>query len=301
MADIAASAPAPDNSASAQPTDATVQSGAESQNQVTPEYSQSGGQSQDSAPPQDRWPTILENARRKARDEARAEADRRFEPYREYEQDPWSAVQKWLTRAEQHSIYGPMVRQHYQGRLRGTEQPVEPQPDVPIVDERGNITGKTYSADRLREWSQWNHRQNQAAIDERLTPLEAKARADAERDEYVARRQQADTHAYTVVADLRSKPYFKENEGKIRQALIDHEEWGSNLHQAYVHVLTTEILPHLKASEANEVLNSLTKQGDANTVSPGSTTVGKPKFKGFGDAARYFAEHPAEAAAMANR
>lgn len=300
MADIAAPAPAVSSSEGSTPAQSTGTTAPSGDGQVEGQVSQSTNV-QVGEPPRERWNDILENTRKKTRAEADAEWSQRFEPYQALERDPWTAIQNWLSQAEKHSVYGPMVSKHYESRQQARQPAAEPQPDVPIVDERGNVTGKTYSADRLREWHQWNDVQTQAKLDARFGPIEQREqrRAEAERAADIDRR--ANEYASATLADLRQQPHYTEHEAEIRQALLDHEEWGSNVYRAYMHVMTTKILPNLSAAEAQSTLDSITKQGEANTVTPGTTAVGKPKFKGFGEAARYYAEHPEEAAAMAGR
>lgn len=300
--DIAASSAAADSISSGAES---VQSGSTTAATESQTQSQGGAQPQSGEPPRERWDSILSNARTKAAQEARqaaeSEFNQRFQPYKDFETDPWTAVQQWLEKAERHSVFGPMVKQHYQSRQQQAHPQAEPQPDVPIVDGNGQVTGKTYSAERLNEWQQWHHQQNQAALDARLSPLEARAKADAEREQVRQLNERSAQWAAQTMTELRKQPYFKENEQKIGQALLDHKEFGSNIHQAYNYILATEILPNLSAREAQSVINSLQDAGNATTVAPGTTTAGKPKFKSYGEAAEYYSKHPDEAAAMAGR
>lgn len=314
MADIAASAPASGSessgSSSAQSTGTTVQSGAGttgSRQSVQPESNPQGTTpSQNGEPPRERWESILDNARKKTRSEVEAELTARYAPYQEFEQDPYSAVMQWLEKAEKHSLYGPLVHKHYESRVQSrqpAQQAPEPQPDVPIVDERGYITGKAYSADRQREWNRWNATQQKAELDARFGPLEQRERERDEQAREQSLNQEASRNASAILTELRQQPHYKENEPAIRTILLAHPEWGSNVHRAYTHFMHTVILPKLSATEAQATLDSLTKQGEATTVAPGGTAVGRPNFHklGFGGTAKWFSEHPEEAALMAQR
>ena len=113
---------------------------------------------------------------------------------------------------------------------------------------------------------------------------------------------QSRTTAQTTLRELRTQPYFTRHEPAIKQALIDHPEWGDNVHRAYVHVLTATVIPGLTRTEQAKVLDHLKTQAAGASVHPGSASAsGPPKFKSFGEAARYYAEHPDEAGAMAQR
>jgi hypothetical protein len=249
-------------------------------------------------PPQERWPDILTNARKKAREEAEAEFRQRYGRYDAFEQDPWGAVQQWLSQAQTHSIYGPMVKtwaqqQFAQEQTRGEE----PQADVPVRDEQGRETGRVYSDKQLRLWHQWNQQAQQAELEQRLSPLEERAAQFEQRE----RLMQAHQDATQVLTKLRAMPYFKENEVDIREALESHPEYGDNIYAAYVDVMGSKILPQLGQAEQQKVIDSIQNKQTGATVSPTGVSPARPAFKNFREAAEYYAAHPEEAKAMAER
>ena len=302
MADIVTgSAPAQSSGAESSATPATTASAPS----VETIGSSSSSASSSGEPPRERWNDILGNARTKARAEAEAEFKQRYSKYDAFESDPWAAVQGWLSEAGKHSLYGPMVKQWAGQHLKSYEEPnhvtAEPKPNVPIVDANGNITGYTYDDKSLREWQRWNEQQLNARWEERLSPLEQREAQRQQREDRQEVQQIAQANAHTTLTTLRQQPYFKEHEPAIRQALLEHEEWGDNVHAAYNHVLVTQILPKLSQAEQQQVVEQLTGKGAGSTVPAGGTAHGVPKFKSFKDAAKYYEAHPAEAAAMANR
>jgi len=256
-------------------------------------------------PPHERWADILENTRKKMRAEVEQESRQRYSKYDQFEQDPWAAVQDWLSQATQHSLYGPVVKQWIQEQGRAGQSPVaatpEPKPDVPIANEQGQITGYTYSDKALREWQQWNEQRLLGRLEERFGSLEQHNAQRAAHEERTQLAQEAWRGAGDVLQSLRQQPYFAQHEPKIRQALVDHPEWGDNVHAAFNYVLTTDILPTLSQAEQRQVVDSLTGKAAGTTVAPGSTAPGAPKFKSFKAAAQYYEQHPDEAAAMAKR
>ena len=252
-------------------------------------------------PPKERWEDILTNARKKTRSEVEAEFRQRYAPYDQFEQDPWSAVHGWLSQASQHSLYGPMVQQWAQQMLQANQPEQEPQADVPIVDANGNVTGYTFSDRQLKSWNSWSQTRQQRELESRLTPLEQRLAAIQEREQAAMAYQQANQQAGATLSELRKNPLFKEHEADVRQAFEDHEEWGDNVHAAWNHVLVTKILPNLGQAEQKAVLDSLSNKSTATTVAPNGTAPGRPSFKSFREAAEYFAVHPEEAKAMANR
>lgn len=259
----------------------------------------------DGTPPQERWAAILENARAKTRAEVAAEFSHKYGKYDQFEQDPWKVMQAWLGEAGQHSVYGPMVKQWAGQYLDSQQGPKslgeEPKADIPVVDDRGTITSYTYSDKQLKQWHQWNQAQTQQQLDQRFAPLEQLQKQTIQREAHQQRVQEANHRAGQTLSELRQSPYFKAHEHDIREALEQHEEWGDNVHAAFNHVLVTKILPTLSQAEQRSVITSLEQQAGATTVAPGGTTSGTPQFKTFRDAAEYYASHPAEAAAKAQR
>lgn len=254
-------------------------------------------------PPRERWNDILANARQKTRTEVEAEYQQRFEPYKQFEEDPWGAVQNWLERASSHSHYGPILQDYFskRGQARQAQAPQEPKPDVPIVNEQGQVTSYTYSADALKQWREWNNSTLQQQFDEKFRPIEQREAQRQQRETVQEIRQEADRMADTTLGELRQVPHFKENEALVRQAMVDHPEWGANPHRAFNYVLQTHVLPNLSRAEQGRTIEALTGKGSGNTIAPGSTVNATPKFKNFGEAARYFEAHPEEAAAQAGR
>ena len=56
-----------------------------------------------------------------------------------------------------------------------------------------------------------------------------------------------------------------------------HPEWGDNVHRAYVHVLSTAVIPNLSQKEQTKVLDHLKTQAAGASVHPGaSSTSAKP-------------------------
>lgn len=301
-------APSPSSSAPAagtapvaggEPAQATSGSGELSSASVTPTP---GAPSE---PPKERWNDILANARTKARTEAESEFKQRYSKYDTFERDPWTGVSGWLEQASQHSIYGPMVQgwveKYVEGILAksGPESfGEEPKPDIPVVDDRGQVTHHVYSDGKLREWHKWQKQHDERGLNERLRPMEQQLQSYQQAAQQAAQQQAAHQH----LQQFESLPYFKEHKDKIAKAFADHPEWGANVHAAYTHVLVNDILPTLATAERKQVVDSLNSNASSGTVNPAGTTVASPhKFKSFREAAKYYEAHPEEAEAMANR
>lgn len=225
----------------------------------------------------------------------------------QFEQDPYTFVDAWMDQLAGHPQYGPQLIAKMARTLqsrRGQSAPAneEPAPDVPIVDATGQVTGHTYSAKQLKAWREWDWQQKQGALDQRLQPLEQMRQALEQRDQIALLQQHAEQTAVQTLTELRQDPYFAQHEGKVKQALMDHPEWGDDVKGAYLHVLRTEVFPGIGQQAEAKVLDSLKTQAAGGTPNPGmGATRSTPKFNDFGEALRYYAEHPDEARAMANR
>lgn len=258
-------------------------------------------------PPKERWADILSNTRTKTRGEVEAEFRQKYGWADAFQTNPLEFMRTWNGQMLAHPEYGPQWRAEVARTLRGMRQQTpevseEPAPDVPVVDAQGNTVSHAYSAPQMKKWQDWQWAQREASLNEKFAPLES-MRTQIEQAQQVAQiQQQAAHHAQSTLETLRANPYFVEHEGKIKQALAENEAFGDNVYQAFVHVLSTQVLPGLSQTEQAKVVASLQQKAAASTVSAsGQTATSKPKFKDFAEASRYYAEHPAEAAAMANR
>ena len=258
--------------------------------------------------PFDRHKEILESTRGKTRTEVETEYRQKYGWADEYQRDPWTFMQQRLDAMANHPQYAPHVLSYYARALQarrglngpragtGQAQVEEPKPDVPIVDAQGQVTGYTYSDKALKAMRQYDRAQLDSQVAQKLQPLEQLA----QQWQQAQQQAQVDRQASQTLTELRQQPHFTEHEAAIKQALIDHEDWGDNVHRAYLHVLQTKVLPTLSQTEQAKVLTSLQTQANGGSVNPGQRAPSQtPKFKSFSDAAEYYAAHPDEAAAMA--
>ena len=263
-------------------------------------------------PPKERWPEILANARTKAEAEARSkweqEARQKYGRFEGFDENPYGFAESLLDQLAQHPQYQQQVYAKAARLLqsrRGANVPQvteEPQPDVPIVDGAGNVTGHTYSAKQLKVWREWDWAQREQTLSQRFAPLEQLNQRIQQAEQTAQIQYQADTTTKATLETLRQDPFFTQHEAAIKAEFAAHEEYGDNIHAAYVRVLTRDVLPTLSQTEQRKVLDSLQSKAAGATVNPGSQASTPPKkFKDFGEALKYFNDHPDEAAAMAQR
>ena len=232
----------------------------------------------------------------------------------QFEQDPYTFVDNWVDQLASHPQYGPqiigkMARMLQARRGQSTAAPQEPQPDVPLTDAAGNPTGQyTYSAKQLAAWRDWDWQQKSQQLDQRIAPLEQLQQRVEQQQAIAQIAQQSDASARQTLAELRQDPYFKQYEADVKQALMEHEEWGDNVHRAYHHVLQTKVFPTIGTTAQQRVLDTLQTQAAGATPNPGMTApTQQPQFRkkdgspDFGAALEYYAAHPEEAERMARR
>lgn len=190
--------------------------------------------------------------------------------------DPAGFLGRFYETLEAHPQYRQQMRQWAArvlagGRARPAETPVEaadpqrdPEPTPDFQDERGV---PFFSAPQLQKWEQWRERQIEARLQQRLEPLlrrhQAQEQAESER---VALQAEYDRQA-KILEDMRQKPFFKDHEADIK-AYLAERGYNDTIERAYVHVLTTKVLPTLQAQERSATLTELKTQAAASTVKP---------------------------------
>jgi hypothetical protein len=257
---------------------------------------------------------ILENARKKyeaewqpyswAKSVDRNQLQQITNWYQDAIQNPYGFYERLTTELQSHPEYGPKVRS-YAARLlqqaRGAApETAEPEPDIPIQNESGQITGYTYSAQQLKKLRAFEKAQSQAEFAEKLRPLEEFREQTVEREARVEVEQRSTQWATETLGELRQNPHFKDHEAEIKTTMVEHPEW--DIYRAFNHILATTVLPNLSKTEQAKTVASLQQKAAAGTVGARDVAASqRPKFKDFSEALRYMDAHPEEAAAMANR
>ncbi len=226
----------------------------------------------------------------------------------QFQTDPLPYLEQWMDQLSGHQEMGPKLLAKAARMLqsrRGASAPQaseEPQPNIPIQDANGNVVGYTYDAKQQKAWQEWNWSQREAALNERLQPLEQMRQQADQQREMTQLHETSMRESQATLTEMRTNPVFTEHEAKVKAALIEHPEWGADVQRAFNHVLVTQVIPTLSNTASRKVLDSLANKAGGATVNPGGAVASQaPKFKSFSDAMRYYAEHPAEADAMASK
>lgn len=226
---------------------------------------------------------------------------------REAESNPQQYIDQLLTRAENDQAMQQWLWSRYGRALQGrrgqrvAEQPVaeEPQPDIPVMDANGQVVSHTYSAKQLKALRAWEKSQMDAALAERLQPLEQMRQQQEQQVQRAQAQQQAFQSATQTLDRLRKSEMFTKHEKEFKAYFAEHEEYGDNVDAAWWSYVEAKVLPNRDAATSQKVLTHLQTQANGASVHPSgtATATGRPKFKDWDEALRYFDAHPEEAAA----
>jgi hypothetical protein len=203
------------------------------------------------------------------------------------DQDPAGFLERFYHTLQSHPQLAPQVRSWAGKVLGGGRRPIdavdlvndpEPQPD--FQDEKGT---PLFSAPQLAKWQTWRERQFETKLNERINPL-------LQRDEQARRQEQTQAEfqrTYDTLSkqleDFRSKPHFTEHEADIK-AFLAERQWTPTLAEAYVHVLTTKVLPTLSETARTQTLTELKTQAAASTGKPSAAApASTPRITSFND------------------
>ena len=270
-------------------------------------------------PPEWRWQDILSNARDTTAKETEARVRQEIEAQYAWAKDLTQASEgerqnllSWyqvlntdpvtaLSQLSQAVDANPELKARL-AATQGTAQtvPETPEPQADLQNADGTLV---YSADKLKEWQDWNQqrltqRLNQQ-FEERLAPLQrAASYAESQRIQTTALneaqgaidtfRDDADFMAHT--ADVKATI---EQDARLA-ALADHDPKAA-LDVAWARVYREKVLPKKLQGNEAEVLEKLQRKATAGSVNPSAPTATTPqKFRsdeaGFAEALAHFNE-----------
>jgi hypothetical protein len=241
------------------------------------------------APPQDKWPQILENARVKARDEverelgwARGVPKETMQEWagiaQRMSQDPIAFLSEFTSELHSHPTYGPQLRSHAARTLatgRGQAQ-VDLSPDL-IVDDGNGREIQTFSADRVQAIVQHAVQQ---AIAKEVQPLKSESeqrRAQAQKAEATkALHAKADDAIASVtdILEITDKMPATDRDRLLAATneLVEKDpNWRTDpvraMEKAARLVWRTHVLPTIEARGEAKALDKLKQKAAGNTAS----------------------------------
>ncbi len=253
----------------AQPEGATIQPASEpAASTASADPDQTGSLPQDGTPPQERWPSILENTRKAEAEKTRKAViaeyglpPEKFAPYKSHIkgliENP-RAYAKWL--AERTGI----LPSEQSSATSEAPKPraSRPKPSLAVINPDGSHT-PAYSAADLDQALEYQQAEMASALDRRLAPLEG----------LMGRVRQQESEAKTMAKGVsylenarKNWAAFDDVEPKIIEIMREDED--ITLFDAYHRALKEFHLPSLSASVRQQTLNELKQAPKADPRPP---------------------------------
>ena len=242
-------------------------------------------------PPQEKWPTILENARTKAVTETETKyawAKDIPEPHRQtvgqfyqlLDKSPVDAIDLLFQQAAASPEHSQRLRSWIGRTLGGktarTDAPANTNADaMPEPDFEDQTTGaKFYSAERLAQRDAMLERRITAQLEKKYGPLENDFRTRQQQAADAKVKADADAWADKEYARVTQLPHWAENEKAIAEAMLADTDLSHE--GAYIKV----VVPRLSMQERSDVVASLNQKTTAASINPANPVTaaqGPPK------------------------
>ena len=290
--DIAAAYAAQEASPASDPSTGDSPAASTSADAIVPPAEPSSGEvtsTQPGVPPEGRWPSILDNARR----EAAARAEEAWKPYewaKQVDQNQFNEMVGWYQRAnadpvtfaqeliqslQQHPVHGQALRSLAAKALSSGRGQEEPQPDLPLQLEDGR-TVHLYSAQQLAKREAWLRSQITQQLHTEMQPFKAMQKAQ----EQQAAADAATSFATTLTGNLGKLPGFNEHKADIAKWIANarlESDHPAEVRAAALEAYTAIVVPKLSTSVRQGVLTDLQHKAGAATVNPSHARTSAPK------------------------
>lgn len=240
-------------------------------------------------PPRERWDSILENARKKAREDTLAAHKDHLEIVQRLQADLPGTLAQLLEEASGDPRFSEQMTSRaaaiLAARTQAAKANAEPEPDLQTAD--GALV---YSADQLRKWHQWNQTQTEQKLTAQFAPLQ-------QLQQRLEQHQQAQAVIKEVAgvtekrgAMWKAMPHFTEHQPAIikRQAEIYAEMEGQPgfdpmgspwdaLQRAYTEVITTQALPKLRSAQTGQFIADAARKRAGSSSDPAASAPAQPR------------------------
>lgn len=247
---------------------------------------------QQGQPPRERWDSILENARRKAREEVESQYQE-IQWARQIDRGELEAARAWMDLGNRNPMLAldqllngiiqssPQARaqvERYvqnlfaqgQGQRHVDDDPA-PEPDIPTDQSNGQPV--VYSAQQMQKLLAWQQRQLtkqfQQEMQQQVGPIQAERAAQQQQ-------RMVETYSKQAVGAVRDLPGFNENKVEItriyaQMPLRDGRTEGEKLRDAYLQVVGKK----LQFQGRQQAVQDITRKAGATTVNPASGNAGQ--------------------------
>lgn len=241
-------------------------------------------------PPRERWDSILENARKKASEDALAAHKDQLEIVQRLREDFPGTLAQLLEEGSIDPRFSEQLTSRaaaiLAARNKAAKADSEPEPDLQTAD--GALV---YSADQLRKWHQWNSTQTERKLTEQFKPLQQLQQRFEQHQQAVQLAQEAASVAEERGSTWKSMPFFADHKAAIltRQAELYAEmqsrggrfdpvnaPWMA-LQQAYSEVISTQALPKLQSQQTSDLVAQAARKRAGSSSDPAATAPAQPR------------------------
>lgn len=250
-------------------------------------------------PPQTEWPKILDNARAKAKEEGAAQYREKFgwaekvnpqqlqhiaDVVAKANTDPIGYVIQLIRDIEQHPVHGPAWKAR-NGSAQPSVAAASLDPDVQVVDDKGQPVAKTFSAERVQAIVKH-------AVDEALGREVQPLKTDLERRQADLKKQETEKleaqqseflnkSADTAFGEICKILEIKNSDPKALtaedNALISEVSMlmdkGMTGHSAALEVREKKVVPRLKGAATQDAMTEFQRKANGNTANGNGRTA----------------------------
>lgn len=246
------------------------------------------------APPPDKWEHVLENARKKTREETLAQYRDHLEVVAEMQRDFPGTIARLIEEGSVDPRFAETITAKAAALLaakgKQAKANLEPEPDLQTAD--GALV---YSAEQLRKWNVWNQNQTTAKLAEQFKPLQDLQQRFEQHQHVQQLTQEATAIAQERGATWKAMPFFEDHKDAIlsrqQEIYAEAEAAGKRgerrfdpintpwlaLQQAYSEVIRAQALPKLQTQQTGSLVASAARKRAASSSDPAASAPAQPR------------------------
>lgn len=244
-------------------------------------------------PPRERWDSILENARKKAREEALEAHKDALDVVRQLQANPGATIAQLLEEAAGDERYSEFVTSRaaaiLAARNKAATQDARPEPD------QGDDKFVWYSPEQQQRLDEWKERQIEKKLSERFAPLQQLQQRLEQHQQQVKATEEVAQTVSERWSQWESMPFLKENMDAIKQRqgeiYAEIEAQGKQglrrfdpkdapfeaLQRAYSEVVSTQALPKLRSAQTGQFIADAARKRAGSSSDPAAHAPAQPR------------------------
>ena len=230
--------------------------------------------------PFNRHKSALENARAKAREEAQAEWDQQYGWAKQVDRQQLEQAQQWYTQLNQDPLrFLRMLQAEVESHPHLGPQLKQPAafeaPKPTLRSEDGQLV---YNVEQLTQVLEHQASQLKAEAAQQFQQLQTQMQSLSQAEQQRTAQAEAQQYSTALLATARKDwPHFKDREKDIQKQLAQMPSTGnvgSDLRDAYIAVLSKQVLPSLSHQAKEEERETAQKKAAAGSTNPSAVAAG---------------------------